>query len=101
MFDDTLTPFDMFDIRRNLVCTVFWVWQTYLVGSQILGSNPKIGKSNFSYQFRNNDYFNISIVVITPHAPVYFRPNRHSFGDIELKFCFFIVTCVPVIIHQI
>ena len=60
MFDDTLTRFDMFDIRRNLVCTVFWVWQTYLVGSQILGSNPKIGKSNFSYQFRNNDYFNIA-----------------------------------------
>ena len=27
------------------------------------------------------------IVVFTPHVPVYFSPNRHNFGDIELKFC--------------
>ena len=29
----------------------------------------------------------ITIVVFTPHVPVYFWNNRHNFGDIELKFC--------------
>ena len=28
-----------------------------------------------------------NIVVFTPHVPVYFWPNRHNLGDIELKFC--------------
>ena len=30
-----------------------------------------------------------TIVVFTPHVPVYFWPNRHNVGDIELKFCIF------------
>ena len=32
----------------------------------------------------NNHY-----MVFTPHVPVYFWPNRHNVGDIELKFCIF------------
>ena len=29
------------------------------------------------------------ISAVTPHVPVYFWPNRHSFGDIELNFVFY------------
>ena len=28
-----------------------------------------------------------TIVLFTPHVPVFFWPNKHKFGDIELKFC--------------
>ena len=28
----------------------------------------------------------INKVVLTPHVPVFFCPNRYSFGDTELKF---------------
>ena len=30
-----------------------------------------------------------SIVVFKSHVMVYFWPNRHNFGDIELKFVFY------------
>ena len=30
---------------------------------------------------------NYIVVLVTPQVPVYFWPNRHNFGDIELKFC--------------
>ena len=32
------------------------------------------------------NFLGMPIVVFTPHVQVYFWPNIHTFGDIELKF---------------
>ena len=38
---------------------------------------------------QGNCSLSASIVVFTPHVPVFFQPCRHNFRDIELKFCIF------------
>ena len=41
---------------------------------------------NASY-FQSECKLESTTVVFTPYVPVCFWPKRHSFGDIELKFC--------------
>ena len=38
-----------------------------------------------------------TIVVLTPHVPVFYWPSRHNFRDIELIFKQFFITSMPLI----
>ena len=45
------------------------------------------GMSTFTVQLDPITQPRFTIIVFTPHVPMFFGPNRHNFGGIELKFC--------------
>ena len=74
-----LDEFDLIDVWRVMnPNTQKFTWRTY---------SPLVQRRVDYYFLSCPLQSAVTIVVFTPHVPMYFWLNRHNFKDIKLKFC--------------